>query len=73
MKLPETSVFVFEQELQSDVDSLEDSKDELLEHADFIVTFLKTHSGQAAEDTDATVKELVEAYEKWVLCLIGVI
>ncbi|CAG9785832.1 unnamed protein product [Diatraea saccharalis] len=52
------------QELQTDVASLEDTRDELLEHADFIVNLLNTHSQEVAEDTDGNVKELVENYEK---------
>ncbi|KAI8422814.1 hypothetical protein MSG28_006559 [Choristoneura fumiferana] len=51
------------QELQSEVAGLEDTRDELLEHADFVVTLLKPHSKEAAEETDRSVKELVEAYE----------
>uniref|UniRef100_A0A2A4K817 Calponin-homology (CH) domain-containing protein n=1 Tax=Heliothis virescens TaxID=7102 RepID=A0A2A4K817_HELVI len=52
------------QELQSEVSSLEDSRDELLEHADFVVNILKPHSKDVANDTERNVKELVEAYEK---------
>lgn len=52
------------QELQSEVSGLEDVRDELLEHADFVIGLLKPHSKEAADETDATVKELVEAYEK---------
>lgn len=52
------------QELQSEVSSLEDSRDELIEHADFVVNLLKPHSKDAAKDTERNVKELVETYEK---------
>ncbi|KAF9788956.1 hypothetical protein SFRURICE_021487 [Spodoptera frugiperda] len=52
------------QELQSEVSSLEDSRDELLEHAEFVVNILKPHSKDAANDTEKNVKDLVEAYEK---------
>lgn len=59
-----SNINYFVQELQSEVAGLEDTRDELLEHADFVVSLLKPHSKEAAEETDRSVKELVEAYEK---------
>ncbi|CAK1540777.1 unnamed protein product [Leptosia nina] len=52
------------QELQAEVSSLEESRDDLLEHADFVVSLLTPHSQQLAQDTRTGVQELVEAYEK---------
>jgi hypothetical protein len=46
------------------VESLEDTRDELLEHADFIVNLLKPNSKEVADETDKNVKDLVESYEK---------
>ncbi|CAH2077111.1 unnamed protein product, partial [Iphiclides podalirius] len=55
------------QELHTDVFGLEESRDDLLEHADFVVSILKSHSKEAAEDTEKSVRETVEAYEKHTL------
>lgn len=67
MKL--TELWMVVQELQSEVSSLEETKDDLLEHAEFVVSLLKPNSKEAAADTEKNVKELVEAYEKWVCVL----
>ncbi|CAH3870841.1 unnamed protein product [Pieris brassicae] len=52
------------QELQTEVSSLEESRDDLLEHADFVVSLLTPHSQQLAEETRAGVQDLADAYEK---------
>ncbi|CAG4999353.1 unnamed protein product, partial [Parnassius apollo] len=51
------------QELQTDVSGLEESRDDLLEHADFVVNILRPHSKEAAAETEKSVKETAEAYE----------
>lgn len=43
---------------------LEENKDELLEHSEFVISILTPHSKQAADETHGSVKELVEAYDK---------
>ncbi|CAG9579065.1 unnamed protein product [Danaus chrysippus] len=50
------------QELQSDVSSLEESRDDLVEHGDFVVSLLKPHEAAAGIERD--VREMVENYEK---------
>lgn len=52
------------QELQSEVAGLEESKDELLEHSEFVISLLTPQSKLVADETHKTVKELVEAYDK---------
>lgn len=43
---------------------LEESRDDLVEHAEFVVSILKAHSKEAAEETEKSVRDTVEAYEK---------
>ncbi|XP_038215060.1 nesprin-1 [Zerene cesonia] len=52
------------QELQAEVSSLEESRDDLVEHADFVVSLLTPHSQQLASDTRSGVDDLLQAYEK---------
>lgn len=52
------------QELQTEVLGLEETRDELLEHSQFVVGLLKPHSKDVAEETEKNVKDLVDSYEK---------
>ncbi|GBO98724.1 Nesprin-1 [Eumeta japonica] len=51
------------QELQSEIESLEETRDEVLEHGDFVVALLRPGAPSAADETQAGVKDLVDAYE----------
>lgn len=46
------------------MEGLEESRDELVEHAEFVLSLLKPHSAAAAAETDQSVRQLVEAYDK---------
>ncbi|KAI5642762.1 spectrin repeat domain-containing protein [Phthorimaea operculella] len=51
------------QELQTEVSGLEDTRDELLEHAEFVLGLLG-QCKEAAADTDKAAKDVVTAYDK---------
>lgn len=54
----------FHQELQIEMTGLEETRDELIEHADYVVGLLKLHSRDVADETERSVKEVLDAYEK---------
>lgn len=63
-KKPFYNLFFFQQELQTEVNGLEDSKDELLEHSEFVLSILKGYSAQAAAETANSVQDVVDSYDK---------